>query len=594
MITEAKAVRAVQCALDRCDYLTHDIKENDRTMSWDGDIFVYTTKAKKKKSDLYGVVPVQVKGHNSVFNVEAGHKEPIKYADLRNYLNHGGVMYFVVLNECISPIILYKMLLPVDIIEITEGKSEQNTISVKMEVFPLEPKEILSLLSKFIDNRKPQYPLTREDYYKSKSIFQSGNFSSFNFHPGLVEAEHNYLQILTANPQYLYFRVADLPAEFSIGKVHDIVLTEKFDCRISVKGRVYFTEATRCYRSGKIFINFGNLFSFQLNEPDFTGVGTTELKYKPMGTISERLVWDNFLLDLSKNKQFEIEGMQIQIGGVSAKSIAELEKEIQMLKKVNDVLQYLGVKNDVTFSKLPDNEANILIELAICFSENRRPAFAKKGTLIQRFVFGDTRISVLSDPEETGWPYKDFFSVSCPIAIFSDEYSEPISISPFLIVNDYEMFLCDNYDEAFVLNDIKRVKNNEATLSWKNKFLLMLLSGYDATSKKQLLDLANKVSEHLYEADHSVISQLNLFQTIRRSRKFTDSEIKDIRDILDNSEHEPKSNTTSMIACHLLLENKDQALRLLKNLSLDEREAFLSYPISSFFDSELLNRVDAL
>ncbi len=79
MITGATAVRAVQCALDQCRYLTHDIRENDKTVSWDGEIFVYTnTRIPKKKSDLYGVVPVQVKGHNSVFNAKVGHKEPIK------------------------------------------------------------------------------------------------------------------------------------------------------------------------------------------------------------------------------------------------------------------------------------------------------------------------------------------------------------------------------------------------------------------------------------------------------------------------------------------------------------------------------------
>ena len=74
------------------------------------------------------------------------------------------------------------------------------------------------------------------------------------------------------------------------------MLTEKFDCRISVKGKTYFTEATRSYRNGKLFIEFGNLFSFEIVEPDSSGIGTTEIKYSPLGTIRERLLWDNFLL----------------------------------------------------------------------------------------------------------------------------------------------------------------------------------------------------------------------------------------------------------------------------------------------------------
>jgi hypothetical protein len=525
-----------------------------------------------------------VEGDNSIFNAEVGHKEPIKNADLRNYFNHGGVMYFVILKEGIRPIILYKMLLPVDIIEITEGKLEQNEISVMMEIFPLEPQKILGVLSKFIQNRKLQYPLTREDYYKSKSLFQSGNFSSINIHPGLLKTEQNYLQSLTANSQYLYFRVADLPAEFSVGKVHDIVLTEKFDCRISVKGKTYFTEATRSYRNGKLFIEFGNLFSFEIVEPDSSGIGTTEIKYSPLGTIRERLLWDNFLLDLSKNEQFEIEGVQIQVGGVSGKGIKEIEEEIELLNKVNDVLQHFGVNNDIAFSELPAKEANILIELAICFSENRRPVFAKKETLVQRLVFGETRISALSEPRESGWPYKDLFSVSYTVGISNDEYLEPIPISLFLIVNDHEVFLSDNYNEDFVFNDIERTENNDVTLFWKNKFLLMLLSGYDVTSNNRLLDLAHKVAKHLCEVNFSVTSQLNLYQTIRRSRKFTDSEVEVIRVILENSKRKPNSDIPSSIACQLLLENKHQALALLDTLPIEEKEAFLSLPISSFFN----------
>ena len=39
----------------------------------------------------------------------------------------------------------------------------------------------------------------------------------------------------------------------------------------------------------------------------------------------------------------------IQVGGVSGKGIKEIEEEIELLNKVNDVLQHFGVNNDIVF-----------------------------------------------------------------------------------------------------------------------------------------------------------------------------------------------------------------------------------------------------
>lgn len=58
---EESAIHALKGVLLRCPTLAAYISENDKTPSWDGQIFVYGS-ADQKKSDGILVVPVQVKG----------------------------------------------------------------------------------------------------------------------------------------------------------------------------------------------------------------------------------------------------------------------------------------------------------------------------------------------------------------------------------------------------------------------------------------------------------------------------------------------------------------------------------------------------
>ena len=55
---------AVKAALLQCNYLASFISENDKTPSWDGNVFVYTME-NQKKENLMGKVPIQVKSTGS-------------------------------------------------------------------------------------------------------------------------------------------------------------------------------------------------------------------------------------------------------------------------------------------------------------------------------------------------------------------------------------------------------------------------------------------------------------------------------------------------------------------------------------------------
>ena len=90
------ATIAVKDSLSMTDTLSQFIKENDKTPSWDGEVLIYKSNRTDKK-DIIGKVTVQIKGEmaDNINREECSFS--VDMADLVNYKNDGGTIYFVVL-----------------------------------------------------------------------------------------------------------------------------------------------------------------------------------------------------------------------------------------------------------------------------------------------------------------------------------------------------------------------------------------------------------------------------------------------------------------------------------------------------------------
>lgn len=58
---ETLSVNAVKNSIVTSDFLDQFINDNDKEPSWDGAIYIYDNKS-KKKSNFVGRMPVQIKG----------------------------------------------------------------------------------------------------------------------------------------------------------------------------------------------------------------------------------------------------------------------------------------------------------------------------------------------------------------------------------------------------------------------------------------------------------------------------------------------------------------------------------------------------
>ena len=92
---ETISVSAVKSSIAMCDYLSEYIPDNDKEPSWDGFIYSYYDSS-KQKSKLNGRVAVQVKGKVCEDHSKQEIPYPVSTVDLKNYLNDGGCIFFVV------------------------------------------------------------------------------------------------------------------------------------------------------------------------------------------------------------------------------------------------------------------------------------------------------------------------------------------------------------------------------------------------------------------------------------------------------------------------------------------------------------------
>ena len=131
MDIETLATSAVKDSIAKTDLLSPYINEKDKEPSWDGNIYLYKS-ADKSKSNLKGRVPVQIKGCSTVDLAHDRIKFSVDCKDLENYLQDGGVIYFVVgvSEDGEQKKIYYAPLLPVNLQEILEDCKESKICSL--------------------------------------------------------------------------------------------------------------------------------------------------------------------------------------------------------------------------------------------------------------------------------------------------------------------------------------------------------------------------------------------------------------------------------------------------------------------------------
>ena len=180
---ETLSANAVENSCAKTQYLTASLRKRDKEPSWDGEIYIYNDK-RKKKEDIEKTVKVQIKGttrkKNLTKNGLSFYMNDSNMTDLKNYLNNGGCLFFVVYideendSECT---IYYIELLPSKIKRIISNGRK----TLHLNKFPSNNEKKLKILRHFATHSTRQYSFVENGFATQEEIDEwdkNGNLKS--------------------------------------------------------------------------------------------------------------------------------------------------------------------------------------------------------------------------------------------------------------------------------------------------------------------------------------------------------------------------------------------------------------------------------
>lgn len=166
---ETFSVNAVKDSIVMSEFLEQFIAENDKEPSWDGFVYIYNNRD-KKKSDLKGRMPVQIKGKLCDDHTQIQISYSMQVADLRNYLWDNGCILFVVYigNNGLTRKIYYVELTPVKLRKLLKEVGQHERKTVHLKEFPADNDKKATIFFNCLQNCQKQ------------ASFKEGNLFSLN------------------------------------------------------------------------------------------------------------------------------------------------------------------------------------------------------------------------------------------------------------------------------------------------------------------------------------------------------------------------------------------------------------------------------
>lgn len=592
--TELAAVKYLELDLMDTDYLNPFINSGDTEPSWDGFVYVHEKEKTYTKKNIRKV-PVQVKGKYCEKLDSTTITYPVDVQDLNNFLQDGGVLYFVVLVVPKKYSIYYVPLEPMKIKELLLGiKDKQKTKNIELSRLPTNSTEIVNVFKSFLYNRTRQMSfideevLTLDDIEKIKGAELTFSLTGLNLH------RENLQNYIDSNNVYMYARLPESPILVPLnGNIKELIEVEKINLVIGIGNRVFYTEQIRERPRETIRLKFGDSFELIIDEKS----STHSFNYRISDSLRSSLIDLEFLILMQQNKGFEINGKFLDLSrAIDATTEFDYDKYNEWLnhcKKIVALLDYLNIAEDLNCRKISDREwqdldllvKGLILKQEVSLKDNLQKFQILK---IQNFFIG----LVLSKQENGCYLIEDMFQViESTLYLSSDSDDFSYSVPAFRILTAEQLVQCSNLKFDVLLKEYVKLNSpNNNILFDANQFLLKLITAADlCDSNPDKKENFLKVSmEFVYWLQEEIaksggldsdILKLNELQIIKRQRDLTPDEIEWLFELIESIS---KDNILKFGACVLLGENK-RAERIFSSFSEEEQEEYSRYPIYSLF-----------
>lgn len=583
---EGEAVDFIKTEIRKSKRMFPYIDDNDRTPSWDGNIFLYSNSS-GEKNNLLGKIPVQVKGHNIRSFPKGNMKYRAEMADLRNFYNDKGVLFFVV---CLRELEAggfekkgYYTCLPiVKLKELLEKGKRQAKTTIELSPMPNKIKELENSLFTFYDDLGKQVGVR---YVKELPSIQDltdeqlGRQFEFTV---MVENNKNPWNQITSSYRYLYAKTANGILPFKEGPCKLAFMTER-EATIRIGERIYYKMVKVKYQSGKTSIIVGDSIEIFLDEEGCIG----KIQINLTQSFIHRLVDLDFLLEAYRAKHFLFNNTKIDFV-LSDNIIKEREKEehLEVLKKLKILFDTLHITKDLQLNKLKARDWNLLELLHSCLLYHKPYTTKKKMEVLCQIKIQDIRILLLTTEiraEKGRYHYrlKDLFEETAAFACETNG-GETYPASVFVAMTLERYCTCSNINWGQQIPSFKEIiKENPETFNLANMSVLQMLAAYDRTKNKELISQAEKLQDWLMKETHSDLPcdlmTINKCQIIKRNREFTEKEQLEIRNVINQTKDE-----SFKFACYLLLGEKTAAKYHYAKVDEQTKVDMKNWPIMKF------------
>lgn len=317
----------------------------------------------------------------------------------------------------------------------------------------------------------------------------------------------------------------------------------------------------------------------------------TEFQYKYPSLLSQRIHNQEFICALSVHKEFKIGPIDFPCYDITELLDSNPQKNLDSLLRVKQLLLKMHVTDDLDFSKIQPSEYRALHTIMGCILDNKPVSNitnCKDGPLYTDLKIANLVFRIIISPsltENGKYDICDFFAPKQWAIVYTRTNSEDYYIMPSGGLLKEEDFLkLSNIDYEYIINEYEQLAPlNGQIYFMANETLNMLLNAYDKKTKMVFLEAANKLAHFLLNNETPWFTEagklLDIYQIIRRQRKFKEDEENTLFEIADKD----STSIFDKLGVYVLLEEKKIARKLYKTLSPEEQEIFNVSPLHRFW-----------
>lgn len=598
---DAKAIgelgaNAVINSLTVTEFLSPYINKNDTEPTWDGNVYIYNSN-NKNKSEMIGVVPVQVKGKEN----EDFSKDKITFSvdvsDIRNFLSDGGAIYFVVYVSAdgSNNKIYYNALSPIKLKYYLEEAGGQQTKSIEFQTFTSENRDKENIFLNFSINSRKQTSFATNGMISIDDVQNSENIVGVSIPvSAFVDSKTDVYNTLFSSEVYMYASIkgseASIPIEFlpeCISVDHNVPVL------ISVNDKVYYNNIIMSRSKEKSVLKIGKSIVIEFTND----AKLKNIKFSPNPMLRDRVKDLEFFLNVLKFESISINDKCMKINPVSEDlkdiDVDEMTKSLEYYQKIMKALTILNVEKDIDLEKCTINDQRELDNIITAFVENKPVKGLKKDlNFVCKIKIQDILLMLMFqrvDDIEGTYMIENFFENDLVVE-YGEENNKKIT-NQYSLLKKEDYLNLDNINYNIILSSYEKIidkyqEKADGIFERANFDMLNMLSAYDEgdSKNKKLFNLVKKmaiwIEEHGKEEVSKEINLINTLQIEKRVRELTKDEVAQLADLLENNSVED----IFKVAICLLLDNQMLAEFYFGRMNDEEKDAFIQYPIYRFWN----------